>query len=92
MAEEHEAQQPYKCAVCGEKFDSQEQAPRTFEKMHGKESLNKAEAVCIFGHWAIPRDRSSRNHLRGVNVSVIAHPPRLIDESGPRHRCSGRIG
>jgi hypothetical protein len=62
MAEEHEAQQPYKCAVCGEKFDSQEQTPRTFEKMHGKESLNKAEAMCIFD--------SSRNHVRGVNVSV----------------------
>jgi hypothetical protein len=25
MAEEHEAQQPYKCAVCGSKFDSQQQ-------------------------------------------------------------------
>lgn len=25
MAEEHEASQPYKCAVCGTKFDSQEQ-------------------------------------------------------------------
>jgi DNA-directed RNA polymerase subunit RPC12/RpoP len=25
MAEEHEAQQPYKCAVCGAKFDSQQQ-------------------------------------------------------------------
>jgi hypothetical protein len=25
MAEEHEAQHPYKCAVCGEKFDSQPQ-------------------------------------------------------------------
>jgi hypothetical protein len=24
MAEEHEAQQPYKCAVCGQKFDSQQ--------------------------------------------------------------------
>jgi hypothetical protein len=25
MAEEHEARQPYKCAVCGSKFDSQQQ-------------------------------------------------------------------
>jgi Zinc-finger of C2H2 type len=25
MAEEHEARQPYKCAVCGAKFDSQDQ-------------------------------------------------------------------
>ncbi len=25
MAEEHEAEQPYKCAVCGSKFDSQQQ-------------------------------------------------------------------
>ena len=25
MAEEHEARQPYKCAICGVKFDSQEQ-------------------------------------------------------------------
>jgi hypothetical protein len=25
MAEEHEAKQPYKCAVCGAKFDAQEQ-------------------------------------------------------------------
>ena len=25
MSEEHEARQPYKCAICGTKFDSQEQ-------------------------------------------------------------------
>ena len=25
MSEEHEARQPYKCAVCGAKFDSQDQ-------------------------------------------------------------------
>jgi DNA-directed RNA polymerase subunit RPC12/RpoP len=25
MAEEHEAKQPYKCAICDAKFDSQEQ-------------------------------------------------------------------
>ena len=25
MAEEHEATQPYKCAVCGAKFDSQDE-------------------------------------------------------------------
>jgi DNA-directed RNA polymerase subunit RPC12/RpoP len=25
MSEEHKASQPYKCAVCGAKFDSQEQ-------------------------------------------------------------------
>jgi DNA-directed RNA polymerase subunit RPC12/RpoP len=25
MVEEHEAQQPYKCAICGAKFDAQQQ-------------------------------------------------------------------
>jgi DNA-directed RNA polymerase subunit RPC12/RpoP len=25
MVEEHEAQQPYKCAICGARFDAQEQ-------------------------------------------------------------------
>ena len=27
MAEEHEASQPYKCAVCGAKFDSEVKFP-----------------------------------------------------------------
>ena len=36
MAEEHEAQQPYKCAVRGEKFDSQEQLQEHLKKCTAK--------------------------------------------------------
>jgi hypothetical protein len=36
MAEEHEARQPYKCAVCGEKFDSQEQLQEHLKKCTAK--------------------------------------------------------
>src|SRR5207249_8661875 len=92
MAEEYEAQQPYKCAVCGEKFDSQEQLQEHLKKCRQRIAKQKQKlcASLMIGHGAIPRDRSSRNHVRGVQVSVIAHPRRLIDETGPRHRCSER--
>ena len=32
MAEEHEAKQPYKCAICGAKFDAQEQLQEHLKK------------------------------------------------------------
>jgi hypothetical protein len=36
MAEEHEVQQPYKCAVCSEKFDSQERLQEHLKKCTAK--------------------------------------------------------
>jgi DNA-directed RNA polymerase subunit RPC12/RpoP len=36
MAEEHEAQHPYKCAVCGAKFDSQDQLQEHLKKCTAK--------------------------------------------------------
>jgi DNA-directed RNA polymerase subunit RPC12/RpoP len=42
MAEEHEARQPYKCAVCGAKFDSQDQLQN-----HLKSCTQKKELVIV---------------------------------------------
>jgi hypothetical protein len=38
MSEEHEARQPYKCAVCGTKFDSQEQLQQHLKSCTAKKS------------------------------------------------------
>lgn len=38
MAEEHEARQPYKCAVCGAKFDSQDQLQNHLKSCTQKKS------------------------------------------------------
>jgi hypothetical protein len=38
MSEEHEAKQPYKCAVCGAKFDAQEQLQEHLNKCTAKNS------------------------------------------------------
>jgi DNA-directed RNA polymerase subunit RPC12/RpoP len=41
MAEEHEARQPYKCTVCGAKFDSQDQLQN-----HLKSCVPTRDRVC----------------------------------------------
>jgi hypothetical protein len=41
MAEEHQAQHPYKCAVCGDKFDLQEQLQDQLKEMHEKPLTTK---------------------------------------------------
>jgi len=38
MSEEHEARQPYKCAVCGTKFDSQQQLQQHLKSCTAKKS------------------------------------------------------
>ncbi len=38
MSEEYEASQPYKCAVCGAKFDSQHQLQDHLKKCTQKQS------------------------------------------------------
>ena len=38
MSEEREASQPYKCAVCGAKFDSQEQLQNHLKNCTQKQS------------------------------------------------------
>jgi DNA-directed RNA polymerase subunit RPC12/RpoP len=38
MTEEHEAKQPYKCAICGAKFDAQEQLQEHLKKCTAKNS------------------------------------------------------
>jgi hypothetical protein len=38
MSEEHEAQKPYKCAICGEKFDTQERLQDHLKNCTAKKS------------------------------------------------------
>ena len=43
MAQEHEARQPYKCAVCGAKFDSQDQLQNHLKSCTQKRISDKLE-------------------------------------------------
>jgi ribosomal protein L37AE/L43A len=44
MPEEHEAREPYKCAVCGEKFDSQERLQQHLKQCTAKKSSTGCNA------------------------------------------------
>jgi hypothetical protein len=72
MAEEHEARQPYKCAVCGAKFDSQDQLQNHLKSCTQKKiSFNPAIMPLMAGHGTFRAVIRSNTHLFKVECEQL---------------------
>jgi hypothetical protein len=72
MAEEHEARQPYKCAVCGAKFDSQDQLQNHLKSCTQKKiRFNRAVMPPMAGHGTFRAAIRSNTHLFKVECEQL---------------------
>jgi DNA-directed RNA polymerase subunit RPC12/RpoP len=72
MAEEHEARQPYKCAVCGAMFDSQDQLQNHLKSCTQKRiSFNRAVMPLMAGHGTFRAAIGSNTHLFKVDCEQL---------------------
>ena len=72
MAEEHEARQPYKCAVCGAKFRFSGSAAKPLEELYAKRiSFNPAVMPLMAGHGTFRAAIRSNTHLFKVECEQL---------------------